>query len=374
MRNPDGQSESEPILNRIPLLYVLHSGNLYGTERMAIATAHRLRDEFQTTIAAPPGPALGAAAAHGFATREFVGARSLAPIIRRFLGQHHDLVGRGDPRRVFIATGVSHSLLFWVLSRLHRGRCAHLHLVHGGTDERLSYGRKRLLNRLGVRFVAVSAFVQERLLAHRVRASRITVIENFLDDDYAAALPRRRADRPWTLERVQIISRVDPIKRIDLLFDAIDAEPRLARFHFTIYGEGWDYDRLRDRARQSYPMLEFAGFDPRAVDCLREADLLLHLCPVEPFGLAILEAMTAGVPVLVPDRGGAGSLVTDGVSGFHFRADDPRALSARLLAITDLDAAAFQVIAQGASLLLSSRFDPAARAQDYRTLIMGELE
>jgi glycosyltransferase involved in cell wall biosynthesis len=360
--------------HRIPLLYVLHSGNLYGTERMAIATAVRLRDDFRTTIVAPRGPALSAAAEQGLDTEPFDSAQALVPIIRRFLSRSNDAASRGDRRRVFVATGVSHSLLFWAVSRSSRARCAHLHLVHGGTDERLSYGRKRLLNRLGVRFVAVSEFVRERLLAHRVRADRITVIENFLDDAYAASLPRRRADRPWKLVQIPIISRVDPIKRIDLLFDAVDCEPALKRFRFSIYGEGWDYEALRARARASYPMIELHGFDPNAVETLREADLLLHLCPVEPFGLAILEAMTAGVPVLVPDTGGAGSLVSDGVSGFRFRANDPKALAARLIAIGDLEPSQLQQTTEEASKLLSTRFDPGARARDYRELILKELQ
>lgn len=364
-------SLNTPAPAKIPLLYVLHSGNLYGTERMAIATAARLREDFLPTIAAPPGAALAAAAAAGLRARSFANLRELVTIIRGFLarGDAQD----ADPRRVFIATGVSHSLLFWALSLTARRRCAHLHLVHGGTDERLSYGRKRLLNRLGVRFVAVSAFVRERLIAHRVRPERISVIENFLDPDYAASLPRRRDQRPWRLERICIISRVDPIKRIDLLFDAIDAEPALARMRFAIHGEGWDFHALRERARAAYPMIDLRGFDPHAVACLREADLLLHLCPVEPFGLAILEAMTAGVPVLVPDSGGAGRLVSDGDSGFCFKANDPRALAERLLAIAELDPARLQAVVEAARARLTTRFDPDARAGEYRDLILKEL-
>jgi glycosyltransferase involved in cell wall biosynthesis len=351
---------------RIPLLYVLHSGNLYGTERMALATARHLLDDMAPTIAAPAGPALAAAERQGLTARAFSGSKTLIPIIRAFLGHR-----RGEePRRVFVATGVSHSLLFWALSRLSLAPCVHLHLVHGGTDERLSYGRKRLLNRLGVRFIAVSEFVRERLLAHGVRADRIEVIENFLDQDYAAALPRRDPDRPWALRRICIISRVDPIKRLDLLFDAIDAEPALRRFQFRIFGEGWDFERLRARAHRDYPSVEFVGFQPNAVDCLREADLLLHLCPVEPFGLAILEAMTAGVPVLVPDSGGAGSLVRNGESGFRFRADDAGALARELLRLGQAGPAEFERVVAGAQALLSTRFDAAARAADYRAVIM----
>ena len=48
---------------------------------------------------------------------------------------------------------------------------------------------------------------------------------------------------------------------------------------------------------------------------IADADLLVHLCPVEPFGLAILEAMAAAVPVLVPNSGGA-------VSYTHLRAHE----------------------------------------------------
>ena len=41
-----------------PLIYALHSGNLYGTERMALATLAGLSgDEFAPWLIAPPGPA-----------------------------------------------------------------------------------------------------------------------------------------------------------------------------------------------------------------------------------------------------------------------------------------------------------------------------
>jgi hypothetical protein len=51
---------------------------------------------------------------------------------------------------------------------------------------------------------------------------------------------------PGGCERICLISRVDPIKRIDLLFDA-DGCGACAAQHceFTVFGEGWDYDRLQ---------------------------------------------------------------------------------------------------------------------------------
>jgi hypothetical protein len=119
------------------------------------------------------------------------------------------------------------------LSRVFACRLRHLHVVHGGTDERLSYGRKALLNRLPVTLVAVSGFVRERLLAHGCRAERIKLVENFLP---AAVHRRRGTGEIASIGRVAIVSRVDPIKRISLLLDAIERRPALQALQFEVFG------------------------------------------------------------------------------------------------------------------------------------------
>ena len=66
----------------------------------------------------------------------------------------------------------------------------------------------------------------------------------------------------------------------------------------------------------------------------------------ETWGLAVNEAMHMGVPCLVSDVVGCQQdLVTDGVTGWVFRADDPahlRATLAESLAALDRDAAGFK--------------------------------
>jgi len=61
-----------------------------------------------------------------------------------------------------------------------------------------------------------------------------------------------------------------------------------------VLGEGWDLDTLRMRARTANPTVTFAGFSADVARELTAADPLVHLGPAEPFGLAILEAMVAG--------------------------------------------------------------------------------
>jgi glycosyltransferase involved in cell wall biosynthesis len=95
----------------------------------------------------------------------------------------------------------------------------------------------------------------------------------------------------------------------------------------------------------------------------------VHTCPSEAFGLAIVEGMAAGVPVLVPDAGGAGSLVEQGISGYRFRADDADDLACRLQALCAASGEELNRVVAGASAVLRTRFSEKARLGDYRTLI-----
>jgi glycosyltransferase involved in cell wall biosynthesis len=346
-----------------PLLYVLHSGNLYGTERMALATADGLREQFEPTIFAPPGAALDEAKRLGLRAVAFASVLDLGRRLRSYVAAH--------PRLACLTTGVIQSALFSGCNLLYRRPAVHLHLVHGGAEEKASYANKRHLSRLGVRCIAVSSYVKERLIAHGVPADRVLVIENFLLDRTIASAPKRPPFLAPGLHTVVVVSRLDPIKRVDLLLDALDRHPSLAGLRIRVFGRGWDLDRLRARAQARNPNVEFAGFHDDVPAALAEADLLVHCCPVEPFGLAILEAMAAGVPVLVPNTGGAGSLVEDGMTGFHFHAGDADDLAYKLMRLRHTSPAHLNRITQAARRSLSVRFAASARLADYRTVLEG---
>jgi glycosyltransferase involved in cell wall biosynthesis len=358
-----------PSRARVPLLYVLHSGNLYGTERIALATASGLADEYAATIFAPAGPVLDEARRRGLEARAFHGSRDLAAQMWPWFRDNR------NRRLAFIGTGVSHSLIASMLSKITRCRLAHLQMVGGGTDERLSYGRKHLLNRFGLRFVVASQFVRERLIGHRVRADRVAVIENFLSPEQIAAAPHRARFERAGVRRVIVVSRADPIKRIDLLLDALDLDASLrATLEVRVLGAGSELASLRARAAAHNPNVKLAGFVPDVASELAASDLLVHLCPVEPFGLAILESMAANVPVLVPDSGGAGALIDEGVSGFRFHAGDAADLGGRLRELAVRPHWQLNLVAEGGRRALGSRFSAAARIDDYRELLGERLQ
>ncbi len=348
------------------LIYALHSGNLYGTERMALATASGLAADFDCVMLAPEGPALDEAERLGFGAVAFHGAKQFAAILWQLLGTKRDVA--------FFATGVMHSSVCLALNFFRRRRIAHLHLVHGGAQESLSYGQKKKLNGRKVRFVAVSGYVKERLIANGVAASQISVIENFLTDERVASAAQRPAFETAGVPRLIVISRLDPEKRVDLLLEALIASPELQKFSIRVFGRGWCEKELHSKAKAAGLTIDFRGFESDIAGQLAVSDLLVHLCPVEPFGLAILEAIAARVPVLVPNSGGAGSLVTDGVSGFHFQANDVAGLTAKILEIHQMPAEQLNRVADAASEALRTRYSERARIEDYRRLLQECLE
>lgn len=340
-----------------PLLYILHSGNLYGTEQMALATLRELRDEYAVHLYAPAGPVHAAAAAEGIASTCFASPwqllRTLAP---------HFIAGEAI---TVIATGVVHSLIAHTLGSWFGNPMQHLHIVHGGTDERLSYGRKALLDRLPVRLVAVSEFVASRLLAHGCQREHIAIVENFITRQ-----PQRQRP-PFQIagiRRIAVVSRTDPIKRIGLLFDALQLTPELAGLQVDIFGFGSEFAALAERA-QTLPGVRLMGYVPDAAERLADYDLLVHTCAEEPFGLALLEAMAAHVPILAPNRGGAGSLVVNCQTGYHFAANDARHLGQVLRQLRREPAARLNAVVAAAAGQLHNRFAPARGIRQYRDLL-----
>ena len=66
---------------------------------------------------------------------------------------------------------------------------------------------------------------------------------------------------------------------------------------------------------------------------LADADVFVLASTTEALGVAIMEAMAAGLPVVASDVGGIPELVTPGVNGELFAAHDHRALAAKIIAL-----------------------------------------
>jgi alpha-1,6-mannosyltransferase len=148
-------------------------------------------------------------------------------------------------------------------------------------------------------------------------------------------------------------------KRWDIVIDAfLGLRARAPRRHviLVLIGDGPERERMTARAGGS-PDIVMPGFvkDRAALArMLASADALLHGCPFETFGLSIAEAMSCGLPTVVPDEGGAAEMHVP-AAGERYRAldvDDCVRATERLLARLADDAESIRAAAVAAAARL----------------------
>jgi glycosyltransferase involved in cell wall biosynthesis len=330
---------------------------MYGTERMALATAQGLPSEFRTIFLGPRGPAMWEAERQGFETHYFQTTKALLQALRLLLQTYSSLtVASTLPR---------YTLMCMALNVMYRRRVRHVYILHGSCEEEKDFSGIRYLNPFDVRIVAVSQYVKQRLIEHGFRADRIDVAANFLLPGEIAARPRRGT---FTTGVARAISagRLVPVKRFDLLLDAVDSSPELRDFPIDIVGDGPALEALCHRAQTGNPHVHVLGFTHDLQERFAQSDLLVHTCPTEAFGLVVIEAMAAHIPVLVPDQGGPASFIEDGVTGFKYRAGDAADLAKKLLELRAADPATLNRVVDAAAVALQTTLSAATSLEEYR--------
>jgi alpha-1,6-mannosyltransferase len=126
----------------------------------------------------------------------------------------------------------------------------------------------------------------------------------------AGGVARRRellAGAPDSASVVVGVGRFAVEKRWDIVLDAFERLTAHRQAVLVLFGDGPERKALEERASR-LQHVHFAGFETnreRLASALASADLLVHGCPYETFGLGVAEAVACGVPVVVPDQGGA---------------------------------------------------------------------
>jgi glycosyltransferase involved in cell wall biosynthesis len=136
------------------------------------------------------------------------------------------------------------------------------------------------------------------------------------------------------------VNFLHPRKRIDLFlraFQLIRAQaPNAAAL---IVGSGPEGDRLKALARELKveDATIFTGFvkDEDLPAYYTLASVYLHTAKLESFGLSVLEASAAGVPVVSVDEGGPREIVADGETGSLVASDPASIANAALLLLGD---------------------------------------
>ncbi len=158
----------------------------------------------------------------------------------------------------------------------------------------------------------------------------IRVIPNFLDcavySRQSAPGARQRLTGARAGDAVVVhMSNFRPVKRVELVLEAFARIRQAAPARLVLIGDGPvrpDIERMASERGLSGDMV-FAGEQPDPVPWLSAADVFLLPSEQESFGLAALEAMACGTPVVASDAGGLPEIIEDGVTGFLCPAANP---------------------------------------------------
>jgi GT2 family glycosyltransferase len=218
----------------------------------------------------------------------------------------------------------------------------------------------RAAARAADRVLVPSAAVASDLDPGRRLGDRIAVVHPAVDVE-AFAGPNGGPARP---PEVLVLGALVGWKRPDLALEAVAlaraTHPEL-RLRFVGAPLGATAEELfyRLRQRASSPDLvgtvEFAGqiADPRSE--LARATCLLHCAPREPFGLALVESLAAGRPVVAPDGAGPAEIV-DSSCGILYPPEDARAAADALSRLLD-DPAEAEALGAAGRVRARARFD-----------------
>ncbi len=177
---------------------------------------------------------------------------------------------------------------------------------------------------------------------------------------------RRSLGIPEDAFAVGIVGRLHPVKGQHVVLRAaaslLHARPaaRLLVVGSEMFGLEGGYTQSLQQLARDLAIAErvtFTGFRHDVGDCLAALDVAVQASTAaESFGLALVEAMAAGTP-LVATRGGAtAEIVTDGRDGLLVTPGDHEALAVALLALHD-DPARRAAMAEAGLTTVQDRFD-----------------
>jgi glycosyltransferase involved in cell wall biosynthesis len=242
-------------------------------------------------------------------------------------------------------------LLLLRLARTLRADVVHTHLVHadvyGGLAATLRGTRlvstkhnddpfrsgpfrfvERGLARLASRVVTITESLR-RFTVERVGipSDKVETIHYGLDDVPDAWGENPQDGVPTGARVLLAVARLTQQKGVDVAIHALQSLPEDVML--VVLGEGPERVALEQLARELgvARRVFLLGRVPDVAAWLRRASVLVHPARWEGFGLGVLEAMLAGLPVVATNVSSLPELVADGETGFLVVPDDSSALA-----------------------------------------------
>lgn len=166
----------------------------------------------------------------------------------------------------------------------------------------------------------------------------IRVIYNFVDVQRFSRKPIdafRKVIAPDGERILMHASNFRKVKRVQDVVRIFHAVNKQIPSRLLFVGDGPERSTAEDLARELgvCDEIRFVGKQEQMEDILAIADLFLLTSDYESFGLAALEAMAAGVPVVSTNAGGLKEINEDGVTGYMANIGDVATMSKQAISI-----------------------------------------
>lgn len=243
----------------------------------------------------------------------------------------------------------------------------------------------RFLSASTDKFVVVSQ-ARRRILLERelVPLSRSTVIYNGVDCKRFALAFDPAARRKKKVELgldpnkccVGTVGSLKPVKNHEMLVRAAailkDSNPNI---DFAIVGAGPLLSSLVNQRDELglHNDIHFLGMRDDIPEVLQAFDIFVMCSRSEDLSVAILEAMSAGLPVVATDVGGNGELVSEGLTGFLVERNSTRKFAKRVMRLArdqELRARMGVAAAERARDRFTSEVNARKTAELYRRLLL----
>lgn len=326
---------------RPKLAYVIGTLNPGGTERLVLQMSRALADRFDVSVFCLDEPG---AWASQFRQRN-------VPVYCLWRQPGLDISVALKLARAFRRLRVeivhAHQCTPWFYAALSRlfHRAPRLVLQeHGRFYPEVEKPLRRLVNRLLIRrlthrFVAVSRDIRDRLVRYEgLDRQSIEVIYNGIAPvtrigDAERARLRTELGMDAGDFVVGTAGRIDPIKNLPMFVDALaEASAHADGVRGLIIGDGPAAGEIERRIRQRGigDGIRMTGYRDDVGSCMQCMDLFVLSSFSEGISLALLEAMSAGVPVVVTAVGGNPEVVEDGKTGWVIPSESVESLAARI--------------------------------------------